>query len=163
MKLTKGGNLPQNQSRCIPATFDGATKLHFVTFVLEQTFSTIHSCCWNELSDEIKKAPSVAFKFRLDRNLHKPPKYFNRGTRQGQILHPRLRLECSSLNAHLYKNQRTNGPVNAHLMSWPSKAQNIKKNRKIYGKEMTLTFNTQIPSLTQLVVCIYQLSGHWLQ
>ena len=22
-------------------------------------------------------------------------------------------------------NQRTNGPVNAHLISWPSKAQNI--------------------------------------
>ena len=24
-----------------------------------------------------------------------------------------------------YLNQRTNGPVNAHLISWPSKAQNI--------------------------------------
>ena len=23
------------------------------------------------------------------------------------------------------KNQRTNGPVNAHLISWPSKAQNL--------------------------------------
>ena len=23
------------------------------------------------------------------------------------------------------KNQRTNGPVNAHLISWPTKAQNI--------------------------------------
>ena len=25
------------------------------------------------------------------------------------------------------RNQRTNGPVNAHLISWPSKAQNIQK------------------------------------
>ena len=25
-------------------------------------------------------------------------------------------------------NQRTNGPVNAHLMSWPSKAQTIQNN-----------------------------------
>ena len=41
-------------------------------------------------------------------------------------------------------NQRTNGPVNAQLISWPSKAQNI-KHRKILD-EMTLTFNTQIPS-----------------
>ena len=24
-----------------------------------------------------------------------------------------------------YSNQRTNGPVDAHLISWPSKAQNI--------------------------------------
>ena len=64
--------------------------------------STIRS--WNELADEIKTAPSVAsFKFRLNRDLHKPPKYFNSGSRQGQILHVRLRMECSSLNAHLYK------------------------------------------------------------
>ena len=42
-------------------------------------------------------------------------------------------------------NQRTNGHVNAHLISCPSKAQNI-QNLEIYGKEMTLTFNTHIPS-----------------
>ena len=45
----------------------------------------------------------------------------------------------------LNKDQRTNGPVNAHLIFWPSKAQNI-QNLEIYGKEMTLTFNTHIPS-----------------
>ena len=44
-------------------------------------------------------------------------------------------------------NQRTNGPVNAHLISWPTKAQNV-QNLEKYGKEMTLTvtFNTHIPS-----------------
>ena len=31
------------------------------------------------------------------------------------------------------------------------------------GQVMTLTFNTHIPSFSQLVVCIYQLSGHRLQ
>ena len=31
------------------------------------------------------------------------------------------------------------------------------------GQIMTLTFNTHIPSRSQLVVCIYQLSGHRLQ
>ena len=30
------------------------------------------------------------------------------------------------------------------------------------GQEMTLTFNTHIPSYIQLDVCSYQLSGHWL-
>ena len=66
--------------------------------------STIRA--WNELDDEIKAAPSVAsFKFRLNRNLTKPPKYYNSGTRQGQILHvhARLRMQCSSLNADLYR------------------------------------------------------------
>ena len=55
-----------------------------------------------------------------------------------------LGIEEKYLNKSLNQvNQRTNGPVNAHLISWPSKAQNI---QKIYGKEMTLTFNTHIPS-----------------
>ena len=31
------------------------------------------------------------------------------------------------------------------------------------GQEMTLTFNTHIPSYIQLDVCSYYLSGHWLQ
>ena len=44
-----------------------------------------------------------------------------------------------------FGNQRTNGPVNAHLISWPCKAQSI-QNLEKYGKEMTLTFNTHIPS-----------------
>ena len=29
-------------------------------------------------------------------------------------------------------NQRTNGPVNAHLISWPSKAQNIQNLKNIW-------------------------------
>ena len=37
-------------------------------------------------------------------------------------------------------NQRTNGPVNAHLISWPSKSERY-KTWKIYGKEMTLTMS----------------------
>ena len=59
-------------------------------------------------------------------------------------------------------NHRTNGHVNAHLISWPSKSETY-KTWQIYDKEMTLTFNTHIPSESQLVVYIYQLSGHRLQ
>ena len=42
-------------------------------------------------------------------------------------------------NNHNY--QRTNGPVDAHLLDLVKH-----KTWKIYGKEMTLTFNTHIPS-----------------
>ena len=41
------------------------------------------------------------------------------------------------------QNQRTNGPVNAHLGLVKHKTY---KTWKIYGKEVTLTFNTHIPS-----------------
>ena len=32
----------------------------------------------------------------------------------------------------ILSNQRTNGPVNAHLISWPSKAQNIQNLENIW-------------------------------
>ncbi|MEW8548405.1 MAG: reverse transcriptase family protein, partial [Candidatus Thiodiazotropha sp.] len=64
--------------------------------------STIRA--WNSLSDEIKQASSVAsFKYKLNRNIKRPPRYYNVGSRIGQILHTRLRLECSALNSHLYQ------------------------------------------------------------
>ena len=31
-----------------------------------------------------------------------------------------------------YSNQRTNGPLNAHLISWPSKVQNIQNLENIW-------------------------------
>ena len=34
--------------------------------------------------------------------------------------------------ADIKVNQRTNGPVNAHLISWPSKAQNIQNLKNIW-------------------------------
>ena len=39
-------------------------------------------------------------------------------------------LEFLSLNK--IANQRTNGPVNAHLISWPTKAQNIQNLENIW-------------------------------
>ena len=35
-------------------------------------------------------------------------------------------------NFHRFANQRINGPVNAHLISWPSKAQNIQNLENIW-------------------------------
>ena len=59
---------------------------------------------WNSLLEDTKQSPSIfSFKFRLNRDTNKTPKYYNTGTRMGQILHTHIRLECSSLNAHLYR------------------------------------------------------------
>ena len=58
----------------------------------------------NDLPNDTKNASSVAsFKHRLNRNLKPPPRYNNAGSRKGQILQARLRLECSSLNSDLYR------------------------------------------------------------
>ena len=47
----------------------------------------------------------------------------------GSLHHLRMRLQPDK-----NKNQRTNGPVNAHLISWPSKAQNIQNLEKYMVK-----------------------------
>ena len=58
---------------------------------------------------------------------------------------------------------RTIGPVNAHLISGPSKSTKHTKPGKKQGQEMTLTINTQVLSFTELVVYIYKFSGHLLK
>ena len=59
---------------------------------------------WNNLPAETKEASTLTiFKSFLNRNTQTPPKYFNAGTRLGQILHARLRMDCSSLNSDLYR------------------------------------------------------------
>ena len=62
------------------------------------------------------------------------------------------------------KDQMTNGPVNAHLISGPRISIKHTKPGK-QGQEMTLmvTFNTHLISFTELVVCTLKFSGHWLQ
>ena len=79
-------------------TLHASTNLYYNSFFP----STIRA--WNSLPEDIKQSPSISsFKFQLNRDINKLPKYYNTGTRMGQILHTRIRLECSSLNAHLYR------------------------------------------------------------
>ena len=66
---------------------------------------------WNSLSEEIKQASSLsALKNHLNTNIKRPPKCYYAGTRLGQVLHARLRMECSSLNSHLYHKNIVDSP-----------------------------------------------------
>ena len=54
------------------------------------------------------------------------------------ILRQRFPMDSFSGDVNVYMghhNQRTNGPVNAHLISWPSKAQNIQNLEKYMVKK----------------------------
>ena len=83
--------------------------LHANTNLLYNSFfpSTIRA--WNSLPEDIKQATYVAsFKYRLNKNIKKPPKYYM--MRIGQILQARMRMECSSLNSHLYRKNIVSTP-----------------------------------------------------
>ena len=61
---------------------------------------------WNTLREDIRDAPSIgSFKKTLKTPMIFPPRYFDtiQLSREAQILHARIRLECSFLNHHLFK------------------------------------------------------------
>ena len=59
---------------------------------------------WNNLETSIRSTPTLdSFKIKLKTPLFKPPKYFGEGSRRLNIIHARLRHQCSSLNADLYR------------------------------------------------------------
>ena len=52
----------------------------------------------------------IAYLFTLNTNIKRPSKYYYADTRLGQVLHARLRMECSSLNSHLYHKNIVDSP-----------------------------------------------------
>jgi hypothetical protein len=49
-------------------------------------------------------------KYSLKSNISSKPFYYYTGSRLGQILHCRLRMQCSSLNQHLYRKNIVDSP-----------------------------------------------------
>jgi hypothetical protein len=59
---------------------------------------------WSLQPDNIRLSPSIqALKYSLKSNISSKPFYYYTGRRLGQILHSRLRMQCSSLNQDLYR------------------------------------------------------------
>ena len=61
---------------------------------------------WNAQSSDTRNAPTInSFKYTLRNNQIRVSKYFDtlHVSRIVQILHNHIRLECSSLNLHLFK------------------------------------------------------------
>ena len=74
------------------------SRLYFDSFLP----STIRE--WNNLPADVKSAQTLtSFKYKFERNTPKIPKYYFFGDRGNQILHTRLRTECSTLKFHLYR------------------------------------------------------------
>ena len=74
------------------------SRLYFDSFLP----STIRE--WNNLPPNVKSAQTLtSFKYKFERNIPKIPKYYYFGDRGNQILHTRLRTECSTLKFHLYR------------------------------------------------------------
>ena len=87
-------------------TIDCRTNQYFQSFLP----STVRA--WNNLPPEAKQTDSLnSFKHFLNRDKSYVPKYYYSGKRQLQILHTRLRMNCSSSNYDLYLKNITDSPL----------------------------------------------------
>ncbi len=67
---------------------------------------------WNQLHITIQNSPDIqSFKNAINKAKKKFLLIFNCGSRTGQILHTRLRLDCSGLNYDLYRRSLVNSPL----------------------------------------------------
>ena len=67
---------------------------------------------WNNLPLHVRQSDSLeSFKKYLNSDLTPSPSFYSAGSRLGQVLHTRLRLECSSLNAHLCSRNLVESPL----------------------------------------------------
>ncbi len=66
---------------------------------------------WNNLPLDIRNSQSLnIFKTRISAHNVKRPSLFYAGSRMGQILHTRLRMNSSSLNEHLFRRNLVDSP-----------------------------------------------------
>jgi hypothetical protein len=80
------------------------------TQILFNSFIHATTRDWNDLPVDTREASTIeAFGYRLGKK-EKVPSHYYTGPRRGQIYHARLRLECSSLNAHLFVKNIVDSP-----------------------------------------------------
>ena len=58
-----------------------------------------------------KANTTASFKYKLNRDVNRPPKYYNEGNRLAQIFLSRLRTNCSALNQHLHSKNIVPSPL----------------------------------------------------
>ena len=70
----------------------------------EKSFLISTTSTWNSLHADVRNKPtSQSFKMALRTTTHKIPAYYLYGKRKSNILHTRLRHNCSSLNYDLFR------------------------------------------------------------
>ena len=82
-----------------------------ITCAYAESFLPSTLQAWNNLPEAVRSADTLAaFKHLLTLDTPKVPTYYDCGDRLDQILHTRLRTECSSLNQHLFRRNLVQKP-----------------------------------------------------
>ena len=109
--------LPSTRRHDISRTLRNASTLSLPpnsTTLFQRSFILATTRDWNKLPESLRSTPSPrSFKREVLRRLGvpTPPAYYSLGTKIGNILHTKLRVGMSDLNAHQYTIQRTTTPI----------------------------------------------------
>ena len=99
---TSGYNLRNSNNYAIPRSRLRNSEKSFIP-------STVS--LWNNLDMSTRNSPTLAiFKNKVKGNIAKPPEYYREGPRKYNILHTRLRHQCSSLKADLFRVNLVDNP-----------------------------------------------------
>ena len=105
--------LPQTREQIIPRTLrrlDTHTLPFTRTSAYYRSFIPSTTRSWNNLPEPVRTSINYkTFKKHIRERLgsHLPPPYYFLGTRIGNLLHTKLRLKASKLNAHLFTIQKS--------------------------------------------------------
>ena len=108
--------IPQPRQNIVGITLRNAntrTLPNTRTTLFQQSFIPRTTKQWNNLPNSTRTDPDPkSFKRAIDDRFgtEETPKFNNVGSKMGNILHTRLRLNASVLNAHLFKIQKTVSP-----------------------------------------------------
>ena len=99
-------------SRCSLCNADNLKNINTKTALYSNSFLPSAVRNWNELPHEAKQIESInSFKHFLARERKRAPVYHYTGKSLCQILHTRLRTNCSSLNYYLFSKHITDSPL----------------------------------------------------
>ena len=102
----------QNRSRYNLRNSNDLDPIHARTTIYYNSFLPSSIRAWNDLSEAATQTESVnAFKKFLNKDRIPVPKYYYKGKRKLQILHTRLRTNCSSLNLHVFIKNISDSPL----------------------------------------------------
>ena len=121
---------------------------------------------WNKLTDTTKQLKHTTFKKHLREQLgvSDPPRYYTLGTKMGNILHSRLRMNLSQLNSHLFAIQKIStsscrcGYRNETITHFIFKCPNHVNQRTTLFQDVSKTLLTDfevIPRNKQLEALLY--------
>lgn len=127
------------------------------TSLYQKSFFQTTSRQWNELSDTTRQLTQKPFKkhLREQLGLPDPPPFSSMGSKIGNVLHSRLRMDMTHLNSHLFIVQKVDSPAcqcghqNENVPHFVLSCPNFTDLRNVLYERISLAININLRTLSR--------------